>query len=105
MLSGPALDDARAAYEDQLEPWSQLIDVISPYTADDLRNRLGRSPTIAEVIAAVEKWKSTRKPKVTRDDIFQAIVNLGTRGWLAVEPDSTTEQAVNEMVVAGSLAD
>jgi O-acetyl-ADP-ribose deacetylase (regulator of RNase III)/uncharacterized protein YwgA len=122
VLSGPALDDARAAYEDQLEQWSQLIESIVDlaarfdnrqaevaatvhYTADDLRNRLGRPPTIAEVIAAVEEWKSRRQPKVTRDDIFQAIVNLGTRGWLAVEPDSTTEQAVDEMVVAGSLAD
>ncbi len=63
VLSGPALDDARASYGDQLEEWSDLIDRIVDlaarfdskgaeiaatvhYTADDLRNRLGRSPTI-----------------------------------------------------------
>ena len=73
------------------------------YAANDLRDRLGRTPTIVEVIEAVERWKSGRKPEVTRDDILRAIVNLGTRGWLTVEPDSVTEQAVDNMVVAGSL--
>jgi hypothetical protein len=120
VLSGPALDDARASYQSQLEQWDGLIARVVDlaarfnnkeaeiaatvhYTADDLRNRLGRQPTILEVISAVEEWKRGRQPKVTRDDILRAIVNLGTRGWLMVEPDSTTEQAVANMVVAGSL--
>jgi hypothetical protein len=120
VLSGPALDDARASYRAQLEQWSDLIESIVDlaarfdnkqaeiaatvhYTANDLRDQLGRTPTIVEVIEAVEKWKSRRQPKVTRDDILRAIVNLGTRGWLTVEPDSATEQAVDNMVVVGSL--
>ena len=119
VLSGPALDDARTSYKDQLAQWGDLIDRIVDlaarfdtrgaeiaatvhYAADDLHDRLGRAPTIAEVISAVEEWKSRRQPKVTRDDILRAIVNLGTRGWLSVEPDSATEQAVEDMVVAGS---
>ena len=121
VLSGPALGDARAGYKDQLEQWSDLIENIVDlaarfnnreaeiaatvhYTADDLRNRLGRTPSISEVISAVEEWKRGRQPKVTRDDILRAIVNLGTRGWLIVEPDSATEGDVASMVVAGSIA-
>jgi hypothetical protein len=41
-------------------------------------------------------------PKLERDDILRAIVNLGTRGWLQVDPDNATAQAVDDMVVAGS---
>jgi uncharacterized protein YwgA/O-acetyl-ADP-ribose deacetylase (regulator of RNase III) len=121
VLSGPALADARAAYRDQVAQWDDLINRIVDlaarfnnreaelaatvhYTADDLRNRLGRPPTIAEVIDAVGEWKRGRQPKVTRDAILQAIVNLGTRGWLTVDPDKTTAEDVANMVTAGSLA-
>jgi O-acetyl-ADP-ribose deacetylase (regulator of RNase III)/uncharacterized protein YwgA len=120
VLSGPALEDARASYKDQLEQWGELIDRIVDlaarfdnkgaevaasvhFAAEVLQVRLERPPTITEVIEAVEKWKSGRQPKIERDDIFRAIVSLGTRGWLAVEPDSETEQAVDDMIVAGSL--
>src|SRR5215472_19281887 len=74
------------------------------YTANDLRKRLGRQPTITEVIDAVEEWKRGRQPKVTRDAILRAVVNLGTRGWLTVDPDTTTADDVANMVVTGSLA-
>jgi O-acetyl-ADP-ribose deacetylase (regulator of RNase III)/uncharacterized protein YwgA len=121
VLSGPALDDARTSYRDQLEEWSDLIENIVDlaarfdnkeaevaatvhYKAAELRDQLGRTPTVVEVIEAVEEWKIRRQPKIERDDILRAIVNLGTRGWLTVEPDSATEQAVDNMVVAGSLA-
>jgi O-acetyl-ADP-ribose deacetylase (regulator of RNase III)/uncharacterized protein YwgA len=116
--SGPTLADARSSYEDQLAQWSDLIDRIVDlaarfdarraevaatvhYAAEDLRNRLDRSPTITEVIASVEEWKSKRKPALTRDDILRAIVNLGTMGWLQVDPDDSTAQAVEDMVVTG----
>jgi uncharacterized protein YwgA len=121
VLSGPALDDARASYKDRLERWSDLIDRVVDlaarfdtkgaeiaatvhFTAENLQTQLDRTPTITEVISAVEKWKSQRQPQLTRDDILRAVVNLGTQGWLTVEPDSATEQAVDDMVVAGSLA-
>lgn len=120
VLSGPAVDDARLGYRDQVAQWNDLIDRIVDlaarfnnreaeiaatvhYTADDPRNRLGRPPTIAEVITAVEEWKRGRQPKVTRDAILRAVVNLGTRGWLTVDPDTTTAEDVANMVVGGSL--
>lgn len=121
-LSGPALNDARVSYKEQLQQWGDLIDRVVDlaarfdqksaevaatvhFTAEDLQGRLGRTPTIGEVIAAVDAWKSRRQPKKERDDIFRAIVNLGTRGWLSVEPDGDTEQAVDDIVATGSLAD
>jgi hypothetical protein len=121
VVSGPTLDDARASYRDQVAQWDELIDNIVDlaarfnnrgaevaatvhYAADNLRNQFGRPPTIAEVIDAVEEWKRGRQPQVKRDDILRAIVNLGTRGWLTVDPDSTTEEDVADMVVTGSLA-
>jgi O-acetyl-ADP-ribose deacetylase (regulator of RNase III)/uncharacterized protein YwgA len=120
VLSGPALDDARVSYKEQLEQWDDLIDRIVDlaarfdnkgaeiaatvhYAASELRDRLGRTPTIGEVISAVEEWKRRREPTIVRDDIFRAIVTLGTRGWLSAEPDSATEQAVDSMVASGSL--
>jgi O-acetyl-ADP-ribose deacetylase (regulator of RNase III)/uncharacterized protein YwgA len=122
VLAGPALADARASYQDQLAQWSNLIDRIVDlaarfdnkgaevaatvhYTANELHERLGRSATIGEVIDTVEEWKTRREPRIDRDDILRAIVNLGTQGWLSVDPDSATAKAVDDMVVAGSLVD
>lgn len=120
MRSGPAFADARASYGDQLEQWDDLIDRLVDlaarfdtsgaevaatvhYASEDLRRQLGHSPTITQVIAYVEEWKSRRNPRLEREAILRAIVNLGTRGWLNVDPDSATAQAVDDMVVAGSL--
>ena len=120
MRTGPALDDARKSYSDQLDKWSDLIDRLVDlaarfdtsgaeiaatvhYAAEDLRGRLGRTPTVAEVVAYVEEWKRRRSPRLERNDILRAVVNLGTQGWLHVDPDSTTEQAVDDIVVAGAL--
>ena len=119
MRTGPALDDARVSYSDELEQWNDLIDRLVDlaarfdtkgaeiaatvhYATEELRSRLGRSPTVAEVISHVEEWKSRRNPKLNRNDILRAIVNLGTQGWLRVEPDTVTEQEVDDVVVAGS---
>lgn len=118
ILSGPALDDARSSYREQLQAWNDVIDrtvdlaarfdnkgaevaATVHYTADSLHDDLGRTPTVSEVIQAVEQWKRRREPQIVREDIFRAIVSLGTRGWLSVEPDSDTKQAVNDMVVSG----
>ncbi len=104
MRTGPALDDALGSYNDQLEQWSDLIDRLVDlaarfdrngaeiaatvhYATEELRGRLGHSPTVVEVITHVEEWKSRRSPKLERDAILGAIVNLGTRGWLQVDPD------------------
>ncbi len=119
--TGPALDDARASYSDQLEQWNDHIDRLVDlaarfdtggaelaatvhYAAQELRSQLGRPPTVVEVLAYVEDWKSRRNPKPRREAILRAIVNLGIRGWLEVEPDKATEQDVDDIVVAGALA-
>lgn len=121
VLSGPALDDARASYQDQLTQWNDLINrtvdlaarfdnkgaevaASVHYTAGELRERLGRAATIGEVVQAVEEWKSRSHPRIDRDDILGAIINLGTQGWLSVDPDSATDKAVDGMVELGSFA-
>ena len=120
MRSGPALEDARKSYSEQLNEWTDLIDRLVDlaarfdtigaeiaasvhYAADDLRKQLDRTPTVAEVVAYVEEWKQRRTPHLERNTILRAVVNLGTQGWLQVDPDSATEQAVDDIVVAGSL--
>ena len=118
--TGPALDDARASYSKQLDKWSDLIDRLVDlaarldtngaevaatvhYAAQDLHNQLGHNPTVAEVVAYVEDWKRRRTPRLERGDILRAVVNLGTRGWLQVDPDSATEQAVDDIVAGCAL--
>lgn len=72
------------------------------FAAEQLRNQLSHSPTVTDVVTYVEEWKRQRNPQVKHDDILRAVVNLGTRGWLQVDPDSATEQAIDAMVVVGS---
>lgn len=115
-----ALDEARASYSGQLAEWSDLIDQLvnlmagfnTPraeiaatvhYASQDLRNQLGRKPTVAEVVDYVEDWKHRRSPKLERTDILRAVVGLGTRGWLQVDPDESTEQAIDSIVVGCEL--
>lgn len=118
--TGPAFDDARASYQNQLEQWRDLIDHVVDlairfdtsgaevaatvhYATEELRRQMGHSPTVADVITYVEEWKAGRNPRVQRDDILRAIVNLGTRGWLKADLDGATAQVIDDMVVAGSL--
>ena len=120
MRSGPALEDARKSYSEQLNEWTDLIDRLVDltarfdtsgaeiaasvhYAAGDLRKQLDRTPTVAEVVAYVEEWMQRRTPQLERNTILRAVVNLGTQGWLRVDPDSATEQAVDDIVVAGAL--
>ena len=115
-----ALDDARMSYADQLAKWSDLIDQLVDlvarfdttraeiaatvhYAAQDLHNQLGRTPTVAEVVDYVEDWKRRRSPRLERTDILRAVVSLGTRGWLQVDPDETTEQEIDNIVVGCAL--
>lgn len=118
--SGSALDDARVSYNDQLTKWSELIDRLVDlaarfdtksaeiaatvhYAAQDLHGQLGRNPTVAEVVTYVEDWKRRRAPRLERSDILRAVVNLGTQGWLQVDPDSATGQAIDDIAVGCAL--
>jgi uncharacterized protein YwgA len=114
--TGPALDDARVSYQDQLDKWGDLIDGLVDlaarfdtktaeiaasvhYAAQDLYKQLDRRPTVAEVVDYVDDWKRRGTPRLERNDILRAVVNLGTRGWLQVDPDSTTEQEIDDIVI------
>jgi O-acetyl-ADP-ribose deacetylase (regulator of RNase III)/uncharacterized protein YwgA len=120
MRTGSALDEARASYSDQLAEWSDLIDQLVNlmagfnttraevaatvhYASQDLHNQLGRKPTVAEVVDYVEDWKRRRRPKLERTDILRAVVGLGTRGWLQVDPDESTAQEMDNIVVGCEL--
>jgi O-acetyl-ADP-ribose deacetylase (regulator of RNase III)/uncharacterized protein YwgA len=120
MRTTAAFDDARVSYSDQLANWSGLIDRLVDlaarfdtnraevaatvhYAAEDLRKQLGRKPTVAEVVSYVEEWKRHRTPRIDRVEILQAVVNLGTRGWLDIEPDSSTEQEVDDIATGCAL--
>ena len=120
MRTSSALDDARASYSDQLAKWSDLIDQLVDlvarfdttraeiaatvhYASQDLSNQLGRNPTVTEVVDYVEDWKRRRSPKLERTDILRAVVGLGTRGWLQVDLDETTEQEIDDIVVGCAL--
>ena len=115
-----AFDDARMSYSDQLDKWSDLIDQLVDlvarfdttraeiattvhYASQDLRNQLGRKPTVAEVLDYVEDWKRRRNPRLERTEILRAVVSLGTQGWLQVDPDKTTEQEIDNIVVGCAL--
>ena len=115
-----ALDDARVSYSDQLAKWSDLIDQLVDlvarfdttraeiaatvhYASEDLHQQLGRKPTVAEVVDYVEDWKRRRSPRLDRTDILRAVVGLGTRGWLQVDPDKTTAQEIDNIVVGCEL--
>jgi len=118
--TGRYLDDARKSYSDHIHDWEPMLDRVVDlvarfdtmhaeiaatvhYAASALASRLGRTPTITEVIEFVESWKIRRQPPLRRDDIMRAIVHLGTRGWLQVRPDQSTVDAVDELVMTGTL--
>jgi uncharacterized protein YwgA/O-acetyl-ADP-ribose deacetylase (regulator of RNase III) len=120
MRTSSALDDARVSYSDQLAKWNDLIDQLVDlvarfdttraeiaatvhYASQDLRNQLDRKPTVAEVVDYVEDWKRRRSPRLERTDILRAVISLGTRGWLQVDPDETTEQEIDNIVVGCAL--
>ena len=120
MRTSSALDEARASYSHQLAEWSDLIDQLVNlmagfnttraevaatvhYAAQDLHNQLGRKPRVAEVVDYVEDWKRRRNPKLERTDILRAVVGLGTRGWLQVDPDESTAQEMDSIVVGCEL--
>src|ERR1700730_6394550 len=120
MGTSSALVDARASYRDQLAKWSDLIDHLVDlvarfdnthaeiaatvhYASQDLNNQLDRNPTVTQAVDYVEDWKRRRSPKIERTDILRAVVGLGTRGWLQVALDETTEQEIDDIVVGCAL--
>jgi O-acetyl-ADP-ribose deacetylase (regulator of RNase III)/uncharacterized protein YwgA len=119
VVPGRHFNDARVSYKNYLDGWREILDrtfdlvvrfdtktaevaASVHYVSEALRKRLDRPPTITEVINAVEAWKIRRQPPLSRDDILQAIVNLGMRGWLEVQADAETETEVEDLVLLGA---
>jgi O-acetyl-ADP-ribose deacetylase (regulator of RNase III) len=120
VVSGRYFSDARLNYANYIREWDEVlnrvVDLVARfdtgraevaatvhYAATALSARLQRTPRISEVISAVESWKIRRRPPLQRNDIIRAIVSLGTTGWLRVEADEDNAEAVDELVVTGSL--
>jgi O-acetyl-ADP-ribose deacetylase (regulator of RNase III)/uncharacterized protein YwgA len=120
VVTGRFFDDARSSYADSIAEWEEIVNrtvdlmirfdatraeaaATAHFTASKLATELGRAPTISEVVAAVEAWKIRRRPEFKRDDILRAIVHLGTRGWLQVQPDEDSAAAVEDFVTTGTL--
>jgi len=118
--TGRYLHDARKSFSDDIRTWGptldRVVDLVARfdtrraevaatvhYAASALASRLNRTPTITEVVEFVASWKISRQPQLRRDDIMRAIVHLGTRGWLQVLPDESTTDAVDELVMTGTL--
>ena len=70
------------------------------YTAKALTERDGKPPTATEVLHAVARWKSGRKPPIPRERIAEAIALLAMRGWIDVGLDSEFEPILDELSVA-----
>lgn len=121
VVTGKNFGDARLSYKNYLDEWREILDrtfdlivrfdtktaevaASVHYVSEALRNRLDRPPTITEVINAVEAWKIRRQPPLSRDDILQAIVNLGMRGWIQVQADAETEAEIEDLVLLGEPA-
>lgn len=119
VLTGKYFGDARVSYKKYLDEWREILDrtfdlvvrfdtktaevaASTHYVAEALKNRLGRSPTVSEVLNAVEAWKIRRRPPISRSEFLEAIVNLGMRGWMQVQADDETQEEVEELVLLGA---
>jgi len=111
---GRTFADAKSSYETDIAAWEEVVRRVTDlmarfnsrraeiagsvhYMTQILIEERDRPPTATEVIEAVERWKANRKPAVGRDAIAQAIVELAVQGWITVSPDSSVEQAVEEL--------
>jgi uncharacterized protein YwgA/O-acetyl-ADP-ribose deacetylase (regulator of RNase III) len=112
---GQTFTDARAHYAEQLREWepqiSRVADLIARfdsrraevagsvhYVTTALTERLGRTPTAAEVITGVERWKIRRKPPIDHEDIVRSVVELATQRWITVQADSSVQRVLDEFL-------
>ncbi len=100
---GPTFDDAKRAYCDSLERWSDVINRIADlfcrissnqseivatvlFSADQLKSVGQGTPTEMDVLNDVKQWKQRRRPPLDDLEFFGAIRNLAALGWLDVKP-------------------
>lgn len=102
---GPTFKDARRAYETHLVGWNEKIDRIVDlfvrmntsqsemvatvlYTASEVERGKETTPTEADVLEEVTKWKGKRGSEFGREKIASTIRNLAALGWLDVKPST-----------------
>jgi O-acetyl-ADP-ribose deacetylase (regulator of RNase III)/uncharacterized protein YwgA len=102
---GPTFADARAAYQHEIERWSEIIDKLADlfmrmrtnqaevaatvhFAAKALTDRTHETPTETEVLAEVKQWKQKRRPPLNEAEVALAIRNLNMLGWLHAKPSS-----------------
>jgi uncharacterized protein YwgA len=114
---GPAFTAARDAYRQSLESWNDSIENVADllmrmntrqaevaatvhFTAELLRQTLGRAPSEAEVLGEVMKWKEKRRPPLSDAEVALTIRALSMLGRLRVTPSQ--ELPVDEEELVGT---
>jgi uncharacterized protein YwgA len=70
------------------------------YVTVALTAKLDRPPLSSEVLEGVERWKIRRNPPIQRQDVFEAIVTLATRGWATITPDEAIAPYLDNLIEA-----
>jgi O-acetyl-ADP-ribose deacetylase (regulator of RNase III)/uncharacterized protein YwgA len=101
VLPGPAMSEAREAYQKELAEWSDKIERVADlflrldtlqaeiaatvhFAATRLAPAKADRPTELDVLAAVKDWKMRRTPPLPEDQVAAAIRNLNLHGWIDV---------------------
>lgn len=99
---GPAFEDARRAYADQLSEWESAISSVADlllrfdsrkaeiaatvhFGARELSGE-GRSPSELDVLNHVLRWKQRRVPPLNPEDVATTIRHLNALAWIDVAP-------------------
>jgi uncharacterized protein YwgA len=100
---GPTFEDARKAYQRELDQWSQTLESLADlfmrvrtnqaevaatvhFAAKTLEERKHEKPTELEVLREVMEWKQRRRPPLNEAEVALAIRNLSRLGWLRLRP-------------------
>jgi O-acetyl-ADP-ribose deacetylase (regulator of RNase III)/uncharacterized protein YwgA len=100
---GPAFFHMRKMYFEEINQWDPIIEKIADlfiridtvqseiattviFSAEELRQNLGRDPSEMEVLEYVLEWKRNRQPLLSKDKIAYTIRNLAALNWLKVQP-------------------
>lgn len=98
---GPTFEDARKAYERDLDRWTPIIERVADlfvrirtnqaevaatvhFSARSHKERTGQKPSESQVLVAVMKWKQKRRPPLSEAEVAVAIRGLSMLGWLDV---------------------
>jgi uncharacterized protein YwgA len=103
---GPAYAEGVAAYKEELDDWSDLLDRVTDLflrlnttqaeiaaTVHFAANRLvkapkGERPSEMQVFNAVKAWKMRRDPPLAESDVARMIRNLNVQGLVELAPSS-----------------